>query len=152
GSSVAARAREDARRVHAAFRRPDAGSLRRQRDARGGRVGDRAPLLPGAAIAARRLAVSTSPARVGRYTIHDRIGAGGMATVHIGRISGDKGFSRTVAIKRLYPQFAHDQDVVAMLVDEARLAARIRHPNVVPVLEVVVESDEVFLVLEYVHG
>ncbi len=75
-----------------------------------------------------------------------------MATVHLGRLSGPAGFSRTVAIKRLHPNFAKDADFVAMFLDEARLAARIRHPNVVPTLDVVATDDEVFLVMDYVQG
>jgi serine/threonine-protein kinase len=75
-----------------------------------------------------------------------------MATVHIGRLIGPVGFSRTVAIKRLHPQHAKDPDFVSMFLDEARLAARIRHPNVVGTLDVVALSGELFLVMEYVQG
>ena len=80
------------------------------------------------------------------------LAAGGMATVHIARLLGEAGFSRTVAVKRLHPNFAQEQEFVAMLLDEARLVARIRHPNVVPMLDVVREPNELFLVMEYVHG
>jgi serine/threonine protein kinase len=66
-----------------------------------------------------------------RYALFDEIGVGGMATVHIGRLRGAAGFVRTVAIKRLHPALVRDLEFVAMLIDEARLAARIRHPNVV---------------------
>jgi serine/threonine-protein kinase len=62
------------------------------------------------------------------------------------------GFSRTVAIKRLHAQFASDPEFVSMFLDEARLAARIRHPNVVPTLDVVATGGELFLVMEYVPG
>ena len=89
---------------------------------------------------------------VGRYVVHDRIAAGGMATVHVGRLLGAAGFSRTVAIKRLHDAYAKDPDFVAMLLDEARLAAAIRHPNVVPTLDVVAEDDELLVVMEYVEG
>ena len=75
-----------------------------------------------------------------------------MATVHLGRQKGAVGFSRVVAIKRLHPQFAKDPDFTSMFLDEARLAARIRHPNVVPTLDVVAMTGELFLVMEYVHG
>lgn len=84
--------------------------------------------------------------------LYDEIASGGMATVHYGRLLGPVGFSRTVAIKRLHPQFARDQEFVAMFVDEARLAARIRHPNVVPTLDVVATDGELFLVMDYVQG
>jgi serine/threonine-protein kinase len=92
------------------------------------------------------------PLVVGRYAIHSEIAAGGMATVHFGRLVGPIGFSRTVAIKRLHPQYAKDPDFVAMFLDEARLAARIQHPNVVPTLDVVSTDGELFLVMEYVQG
>jgi serine/threonine-protein kinase len=75
-----------------------------------------------------------------------------MATVHYGRLLGPVGFSRTVAIKRLHPQFAQDPEFVTMFLDEARLAGRIRHPNVVATLDVVASSNEIFLVMDYVHG
>jgi serine/threonine-protein kinase len=89
---------------------------------------------------------------VGRYALYDAIAAGGMATVHYGRLLGPVGFSRTVAIKRLHTQFARDPEFVSMFLDEARLAARIRHPNVVPTLDVVATDGELFLVMEYVPG
>jgi serine/threonine-protein kinase len=75
-----------------------------------------------------------------------------MATVHFGRLLGPVGFTRTVAVKRLHPQFARDPEFVAMFIDEARIAARIRHPNVVPTLDVVASGEEVFLVMDYVQG
>ena len=89
---------------------------------------------------------------VGRYALYGEIAAGGMATVHFGRLLGPAGFSRTVAIKRLHPGFAKDPEFVSMFLDEARLAARIRHPNVVPTLDVVATSGELFLVMDYVQG
>jgi eukaryotic-like serine/threonine-protein kinase len=94
------------------------------------------------------------PARqiVGRYAICDEIASGGMASVHIGRLLGTAGFARTVAIKRLHPQLAGDPEFVAMLLDEARLIARIHHPNVIPVLDVVALQKEALLVMDYVHG
>lgn len=93
------------------------------------------------------------PRRIGdRYVLYGTIAAGGMATVHWGRLKGPVGFSRTVAVKRLHAQFATDPEFVAMFLDEARLAARIQHPNVVSSLDVVATDDEIFLVMEYVHG
>jgi len=100
---------------------------------------DREPALDGHAV-------------VGRYALYDKIAAGGMATVHFGRLLGPIGFSRTVAIKRMLPQFVSDPGFVSMFVDEARLASRIRHPNVIPTLDVVSQENELFLVLDYVHG
>jgi serine/threonine protein kinase len=96
---------------------------------------------------------SRAPLRVvGRYALYGEIAAGGMATVHVGRLLGPVGFSRTVAIKRLHPQFAKDPEFVSMFLDEARVAARIQHPNVVATLDVVALEGELFLVMEYVEG
>src|SRR3954466_5650037 len=89
---------------------------------------------------------------VGRYVLYGEIAAGGMATVHFGRLSGSVGFSATVAIKKLHPQFAKDPEFVTMFLDEARLAGRIRHPNVVPTLDVVATEGEIFIVMDYVQG
>jgi serine/threonine-protein kinase len=88
----------------------------------------------------------------GRYILYDEIGAGGMATVHLGRQLGTGGFARTVAIKRLHPNLGKDRDFVAMFLDEARLCSRIRHPNVVFTLDVVEHAGELLLVMEYVPG
>ena len=84
--------------------------------------------------------------------LYDEIASGGMASVYFGRLSGAVGFARTVAIKRLHPHLAQEPDFVTMIIDEARLAARIVHPNVVPTLDVVADGDEVFIVMEYVAG
>jgi formylglycine-generating enzyme required for sulfatase activity/serine/threonine protein kinase len=89
---------------------------------------------------------------IGRYALYGEIASGGMATVHFGRQLGHVGFSRPVAIKRLHPQFAKEPDVRAMFVDEARLVSRIRHPNVVPTLDIVATDGQLLLVMEYVHG
>jgi len=90
--------------------------------------------------------------RVGRYLICAEMASGGMATVHLGRLLGPAGFSKIVAIKRLHPQFAADPEFLSMLIDEARLASVISHPNVVSSLDVVVEDNELLLVMEYVQG
>jgi serine/threonine-protein kinase len=92
------------------------------------------------------------PVIVGRYALYGEIASGGMATVHFGRLLGPVGFSRPVAIKRLHRQLTKQDDVRAMFIDEARLVARIRHPNVVPTLDVVSDGGELLLVMEYVHG
>ncbi len=92
------------------------------------------------------------PFTLGRYSLHAELAAGGMATVYLARLNGPVGFGRTVAIKRLHPHLARDPDFVAMFLDEARLAARIQHPNVVPTLDVVATDSELFIVLEYVRG
>ena len=75
-----------------------------------------------------------------------------MATVHFGRLDGAGGFSRVVAIKRLLPHLVQNHEFTEMLLKEARLAARVRHPNVAATLDVVATKGDVLLVLDYVHG
>ncbi len=89
---------------------------------------------------------------IGRYVLYEEIASGGMATVHFGRMQGQVGFSRTVAIKCLHAQFAKEPDFVSMFIDEARVAGRIQHPNVVPMLDVVALQGELFLVMEFIQG
>ena len=80
------------------------------------------------------------------------LATGGMATVYLGRLVGARGFSRTVAVKVMHPQYAKDRAFCDMFVDEARLSARIRHPNVVPTLDVIDDVDRLDIVMEYVEG
>lgn len=75
-----------------------------------------------------------------------------MATIQYGRLQGPLGFSRDVAIKRLHPQFAKDESFVSMLLDEARLSARIAHVNVVQTIDVLSEPGQLSIIMEYVHG
>ncbi len=75
-----------------------------------------------------------------------------MATVYLGRISGAGGFQRFVAIKRLHPHLAREPEFIQMFLDEARLAARIHHPNVVPILEIGASEQGYYSVMEYVEG
>jgi len=75
-----------------------------------------------------------------------------MASVYLARVDGVARFQRLFAIKRLHPHLARDASFVDMFLDEARLAARIRHPNVVPILEVGSSAQGYYLVMEYIEG
>lgn len=97
-------------------------------------------------------AASEPTITIGRYVLHREIARGGMATIHFGRLLGDEGFSRIVAVKRLHAELAQDEQFVAMFLSEARIASRVQHRNVVPVLDVATVDQEVILVQEYVHG
>ncbi len=107
--------------------------------------------MVGQATAAMRAAISPGT-RFGRYEVIAEIASGGMATVYLGRVLGAAGFQRLVAIKCLHPHVAKDEEFVGMFMDEARLAARIRHPNVVPTLDLENGEDGLFLVMEFVEG
>jgi eukaryotic-like serine/threonine-protein kinase len=89
---------------------------------------------------------------VDRYFLFREIAAGGMASIHLARLLGPVGFGRTVAVKRLHAHYARESAFVAMFLDEANIMTSIRHPNVVPVLDVVALPGQLFLVMEYVHG
>jgi eukaryotic-like serine/threonine-protein kinase len=88
----------------------------------------------------------------GRYILGAPFASGGMGSVHLGRIVGSSGFSRVVAIKRLFPGFAGEPSFRQNFLDEAHFASRIRHPNVVPILDVVEDERDLYVVMEYVHG
>jgi hypothetical protein len=88
----------------------------------------------------------------GKYQILEELGVGGMASVHLARMVGPAGFSRIVAVKRMHDHLAKDPKFVRMFLEEGRLAGRIRHPNVVATLDVLVEGAAVWLVLDYVEG
>lgn len=89
---------------------------------------------------------------LGRYEVLRPLATGGMATVYLGRVSAAGGFERLVAIKVMHPHIAGDPEFVTMFLDEARLAARIRHPNVVATHDVDQSPDGLFLVMDYVDG
>lgn len=93
-----------------------------------------------------------APQILGRYALHDEFARGGMAQLHYGTVLGDAAFQKTVAIKRLLPQLKADAEIVTMLIDEARMASRVSHPNVVSILDVIAEAGEVALVMPYVDA
>jgi serine/threonine-protein kinase len=90
--------------------------------------------------------------KVGRYEILAEIASGGMATVYLGRLATAPGFERQVAIKKLHPHLERQQDFVEMFLDEARIVARLHHPNVVQTLEFGADEGGHFLVMDYVEG
>jgi hypothetical protein len=104
------------------------------------------------AISRRQGEGNAEPGRLSRYEIIRRIGTGGMATVYLGRVVAAGGFERLVAIKIMHPHIADDPNCVAMFLQEARLAARIRHPNVVPTLDIEETPESLMMVMEYIEG
>jgi serine/threonine protein kinase len=91
--------------------------------------------------------------RIGDYAVERRLGGGGMAEVFLAKVVGAEGFSAPVAIKRVLPSFSDHPDFAAMFISEAKLSARLRHPNIVSVLDF--KRDEahgLFLVMELVEG
>jgi eukaryotic-like serine/threonine-protein kinase len=90
--------------------------------------------------------------RIGRYLLYDVIATGGMASVRLGKLMSEIGIGRIVAIKCLHPTYAEDPAFVSMLVEEATLALRLQHPNIVPTLDVISQDGRLFIVMEYVQG
>jgi hypothetical protein len=98
-------------------------------------------------------ASSLAGRKLGRYEVLARLASGGMAGVYVARAIGVAGFERLFAIKVLHPHLAHEEEFISMFLDEARLAARIRHPNVVPTIDISDTPDAGFyLVMEYIEG
>lgn len=87
-----------------------------------------------------------------RYTLDAKIASGGIATVYRGRGASALGFERPVAIKVCHPHLVDGPGRAAAFLEEARIAARIRHPHVVATLDVIATDGGVSIVMEYVEG
>ncbi len=95
------------------------------------------------------------PLRLGNYEPLLELASGGMATVYIARQIGAAGFERIVVVKRVHRHLLRHRDFYDMFRDEARVASMVRHPNVVPVIDVVevtVPDRELFLVMDYIES
>lgn len=92
------------------------------------------------------------PIQFGKYTLYERIGRGGMADVFKGRIQGPAGFERVFVVKRILPHLSDDPAFIKMFVDEAKMSARLNHPNVVQIFELGAVEHEYFISMEYVSG
>lgn len=128
---------------------------------RGRRVADLPDLSAAAAVldlppeeAMRAGEVATEPENnvYGRYRRVAEIGRGGMGEVYLALHSGPAGFEKLVVLKTLRPEFAQEPRFVEMFLDEARLAARLSHPNIVQTNEVGIEGDVVFMAMEFLDG
>ncbi|MEW5852742.1 MAG: serine/threonine-protein kinase [Myxococcota bacterium] len=90
--------------------------------------------------------------RFGRYILLERIAAGGMAEVFRAASIGTAGFSKPLAIKRILPHLAEQQSFITMMVDEAKIAATLNHPNILQVLDLGNHDGIYFLAMEFVAG
>src|SRR5678816_3006416 len=95
-----------------------------------------------------------SETEFGKYRLLAELGRGGMADVYLAIAQGPAGlgFHKLVVIKRLREDLAEDPEFVSMLVDEARIAARLNHPNVVQTLEVGQVGGQYFIAMEFLEG
>ncbi len=88
----------------------------------------------------------------GNYTLLRRIARGGMAEVFVARQKGIDGFDRLVAIKRILPHLLDDKSFVGMFQDEARLAARLSHPNIIHIYDFGKVEEHFFIAMQFMHG
>jgi serine/threonine protein kinase len=89
---------------------------------------------------------------LGRYEILTPVARGGMASVWAAKLPGSRGFQKIFAIKTMLPDVSDDPDFESMFLDEGRVAARIRHPNVVEIIDLGEQDDVLYLVMEWVEG
>src|SRR3954465_2680605 len=88
----------------------------------------------------------------GPYLVYERLGVGGMATVHRALERGVEGFERVVALKRLLPHLAEDASFIKSFVREAKLASLLSHVNIVQIYELGRVGSEYFISMEYIDG
>jgi tRNA A-37 threonylcarbamoyl transferase component Bud32 len=102
--------------------------------------------------AAKELEAFESMETVGPYRLKEKIAQGGMAELYLADYVREDGFKRTVAIKKILPHLAQNQDFVAMFIREARLAAMLQHPNIVQIFDLIKLMNLHFIAMEYVNG
>ncbi len=93
------------------------------------------------------------PDHFGQYEILEKIASGGMADAFKARRSGVEGFQKIVAIKKILPHLADNEQFIAMFADEAKLAAQLSHPNIIHIYDLgKIEAGGYFIAMEYVDG
>src|SRR3954463_16011491 len=88
----------------------------------------------------------------GKYLLLERINVGGMAEVFIAKAFGVEGFERILAIKRILPTMAEDEEFITMFIDEARISVQLNHANIVHIFELGKHESSFFIAMEYVAG
>ncbi len=92
------------------------------------------------------------PRQFGKYLLLERIAAGGMAELFKAKAGGEQGFEKIVALKRLLPHLAEQEEIVSMFIKEARLAAMLSHSNIVQIYDFGQAENDYYIAMEYVHG
>ncbi|MBS2033080.1 MAG: serine/threonine protein kinase [Deltaproteobacteria bacterium] len=88
----------------------------------------------------------------GRYQLLKKLATGGMAEIWLARQQGMEGFSKLLVIKRILPHLAENEEFINMFLDEARIAARLNHANVVQIFDLGAQGEHYFIAMEYLHG
>jgi serine/threonine protein kinase len=92
------------------------------------------------------------PTPFGKYYLLERINVGGMAEVFKAKVMGVEGFERIVALKRILPHIAEDEEFITMFIDEAKIAVQLQHANIAQIFDLGKVDDAYFIALEYVQG
>ena len=92
------------------------------------------------------------PIQFGKYYLLDRINVGGMAEVFKAKAFGVEGFERLLAVKRILPNIAEDEEFITMFIDEAKIAVQLNHANICQIFDLGKVDDSYFIALEFVHG
>lgn len=92
------------------------------------------------------------PRLFGKYYLLELINVGGMAEVFKAKMFGVEGFEKIVAIKRILPEVAEDGEFIKMFIDEAKIAVKLQHPNVVQIFELGKIDGSYFIAMELING
>src|SRR5262245_19557445 len=92
------------------------------------------------------------PVPFGKYYLLERINVGGMAEVFRAKAFGVEGFERLVAVKKILPNIAEDEEFIAMFIDEAKIAVQLQHANIAQIFDLGKVEDSFFIALEFVRG
>ncbi len=92
------------------------------------------------------------PIPFGKYYLLDRISVGGMAEVFKAKAFGVEGFERLIAVKRILPSIAEDEEFITMFIDEAKIAVQLQHANIAQIFDLGKVGESYFIALEYVQG
>jgi serine/threonine protein kinase len=112
-----------------------------------------APQVSGARSEVNRMeGTEAASGALGKYRLIAELGHGGMAQVFLALARGPAGFNKLAVIKQIREQLADDPEFLTMFLDEARLAARLNHPNVVQTNEVGEDGKRYFICMEYLEG
>ena len=92
------------------------------------------------------------PIPFGKYYLLERINVGGMAEVFKAKAFGVEGFERLLAVKRILPNIAEDEEFITMFIDEAKIAVQLNHANIAQIFDLGKVDDSYFIALEFIHG
>src|SRR3954447_16560004 len=98
------------------------------------------------------MAALKKPVPFGKYYLLERINVGGMAEVFKAKTFGVEGFERLLAVKRILPNIAEDEEFITMFIDEAKIAVQLQHANIAQIFDLGKVEDSYFIALEYVRG